>query len=114
MKQPDGAEWNDAWASMPIRAVADVSNLRLPFDTNLGKPLSATVSQVPIKYIEYLYMPTEICPLCSDSTPGTERLPASVNLEFDQVRGNIGFCAWVHRDCFSKLEPSDKPRPIPW
>jgi hypothetical protein len=100
---------------MQNRAVPDASSLDLPHDEILGKALSATISEAPEQYIEYLYLPTEVCPLCSDSTTSTERLPASVNVEYDQIKGNtIGVCAWVHRDCYEKLELSGKPSRIPW
>jgi len=112
-EQP-GDEWNRVWASMQNRDIPNASSLSLPLDLNLGKALHATISEAPLQYVDYLYLSGEECPLCSVSTTQTDRLPASLNLEFDQIKGKIGMCAWVHRDCFEKLELSEEPAPIPW
>ena len=114
MDEQSRHEWDRVWASMQNRNIPDTSSLSLPLDPNLGKALCGTISEAPIQYIDHLYLPREECPLCSVSTTNTDRLPASLNLEFDQIKGKIGVSAWVHRDCFEKLELSEEPAPIAW
>jgi hypothetical protein len=114
LSEPAGPEWERAWASMQNRTIPDPSSLDLPLDENFGQAISATISEAPIQYLDYLYLPTDHCPLCSASTTDTQRIPVSLTIHFDQIKGKIGFSAWVHRECFEKLQLSDDPPPIPW
>jgi hypothetical protein len=107
-------DWERAWSSMPNRTVREPSKLNLQLDPNLGKVLSATIAEAPSQYLEFLYLPTELCALCSKATFAADRVPTSVSVELDQLKGSIGICSWVHRTCFEELEISEKPAPIPW
>ena len=110
----DDKNWEAAWSSMPNRIVREPNNLCLELDHNLGAVLSATISEAPIQYIDLLYLPTELCALCSKPTVQTERIPTSVSVEPELLKGRIGVCSWVHRACFDALEVSEAPTPIPW
>jgi hypothetical protein len=99
---------------MPNRTVREPNNLCLELDSNFGSVLSATIAEAPRQYLELLYLPTEKCALCGLLTVEPERVPTSVSIEFDQIKGSLGFCSWVHAGCLEELEPSEKPTPIPW
>jgi hypothetical protein len=111
----DRTEWDSAWSSMESRNVERISDLdgRTLFKLDLGPALSATVSRMPAQYIERMYFGTSNCPLClmPANDPDT-RYAASLSVEFERLGLAAG--VWVHRECFEKLEVSDKPSPIPW
>jgi ethanolamine ammonia-lyase large subunit len=98
---------------MKHRHVPDWSKLDIQIDVGLGTPVSATISEAPMQFIDRLYLPTEDCVLCSISTADADRVPVSVSLVFDRIKG-LGISAWAHRQCFDALEESEKPSPIPW
>lgn len=112
----DRTVWDLAWRAMEHREVPDLSALDIKrlVNTEFGPLESATISEVPIQFVDLLYFSYGGCLLCSMLfADPTQKMPASVNLDFEVVK-NLGFSVWVHRKCFKKLTISDEPGPIPW
>ena len=111
--EPDEDEWQRVWGSMQNRRIPDPTALDLPLTEQFGNVVTASISEAPMQYLDYLYFPSDVCPLCSESTSAGVRLPTSLSLTFDLLKAKIGVCAWAHCHCFEKLELSDEPPPIP-
>jgi len=118
MDEVDREEWDRVWAAMEVRKL-EPSDLHVEMIhtlialPELGEVLSVTISEVPQQYVEGSYFSTESCVLCSSPTLHKDRRPVSVNPAFDRIKGISAF-AWVHPECFEKLERSSDPPPIPW
>ena len=76
----DGKEWNEAWSSMPHRRILSwAPDLKDWFGYDFGNVAAATISPIPVQYIDQMYFSPGLCPVCGSRPEHMKRIPVCVS-----------------------------------
>lgn len=111
----DREEWDRAWNSMPLRRLQSPTKLKIGDELlrGLGDPVSVMISEDPPQFSHKAWRESEACPVCGDTTSGSDRIPATLHPRWESGM-RIGIGVWVHRACFERCPDADEPTPVPW
>jgi hypothetical protein len=112
-------EWNQAWCRQPHRYLNLPLKIELMHEFGIdgspfGNIVSATISETPSEYIDYVFRYCDECPICGETTLNVPRLAAQIHPKFENGSDSILLAVWVHPYCFESCPKTEKSAPIPW
>lgn len=113
MVDDDRLKWDEAWKKAEVRTVTARQDVHLKSGLDVGELVSATISTVPEEYRSNVYIQSNDCVMCGQSTSDDDSLVANLNPVFERITG-LGFGVRAHQRCFESLPLSDEHPPIPW
>jgi hypothetical protein len=113
---PDGKdreEWDRLWGARTQRLLPGPCRLDVGRQWPHQKLTAVTIADDPPEFAARVCRGSEDCPVCGRSTAGCARVPASLDVTFEDGL-SLGIGVWAHESCFDSCSDTGVPARIPW